>query len=103
MPAPAPAPVAGEKAAAPAPAPRPKTAQPIDEQVIKLLIDAYNAVKRDEKGYASVAELGQLAGNRSSFDARNYGFNRLSDLIETIPNFQHERREGGRSFVKRLR
>jgi hypothetical protein len=103
MPTPAPAPVAGEKPATPAPVARPKTAQPIDEQVIKLLIDAYNAVKRDEKGYASVAELGQLAGNRSSFDARNYGFNRLSDLIETIPNFQHERREGGRSFVKRLR
>ena len=103
MQVPAPAPVAGEKAATPAPVARPKTAQPIDEQVIKLLIDAYNAVKRDEKGYASVAELGQLAGNRSSFDARNYGFNRLSDLIETIPNFQHERREGGRSFVKRLR
>jgi uncharacterized protein (TIGR00288 family) len=105
MPVSAPPAVTGEKVAAPVPAPaqRPKTAQPIDEEVIKLLIDAYNAVKRDEKGYASVAELGQLAGNRSSFDARNYGFNRLSDLIETIPNFQHERREGGRSFVKRLR
>ena len=35
--------------------PRPKTAQPIDEQVIKLLIDAYNAVKRDEKGYVSLS------------------------------------------------
>ena len=103
LPLPLPPAIAGEKPAASPPPPRAKTAQPIDDAVIKLLIDAYNAVKRDEKGYASVAELGQLAGNRSSFDARNYGVNRLSDLIQTVPNFQTERREGGRSFVKRLR
>ena len=70
---------------------------------MKLLIDAYNAVKRDEKGYVSLTELGTIAGNRSSFDARNYGFNRLADLIETVPNFQTERREGGRVYVKRTR
>ncbi len=87
----------------PAPARSKAAAQPIDDEVIKLLVDAYNAVKRDEKGYASLTELGQLAGNRSSFDARNYGYNRLSDLMEAVPNFQTERREGGRLFVKRLR
>ena len=27
-------------------------------------------------------EVGQRAANRSSFDTRNYGFKRLSDLIE---------------------
>jgi hypothetical protein len=47
--------------------------------------------------------MGQLAGNRSSFDTRNYGFKRLSDLIEAVPNFQTERREDGRTFVKRVR
>jgi len=102
---PSPPPVAGEiQAPAPVRAPiAPKAKQPIDADVIKLLIDAYNAVKRDEKGYASLAEVGQLAGNRSSFDARNYGFSRLSDLIKTVPNFQAERREDGRMFLKRLR
>ena len=78
-------------------------AKEIGPELLKLLIDAYNATKRDEKGYVSLTAMGQLAGNRSSFDARNYGFNRLSDLIETVPNFQTERREGGRVFVKRLR
>ncbi|CAN5411146.1 hypothetical protein BH09PSE4_BH09PSE4_05800 [soil metagenome] len=96
-------PAIGERPPAPAPAEKPRAKQPIDAEVIKLLIDAYNAVKRDEKGYASLAEIGNLAGNRSSFDARNYGFNRLSDLIKTVPNFQSELREGGRLFVKRLR
>ncbi|WP_267380302.1 MULTISPECIES: NYN domain-containing protein [unclassified Sphingomonas] len=88
----------------PAPAPaRARGGKEIGPELLKLLIDAYNAVKRDERGYVSLTEMGQLAGNRSSFDARNYGFNRLSDLIETVPNFQTERREGGRVFVKRLR
>ena len=80
-----------------------KPAQEIGPDLVKLLIDAYNAVKRDEKGYVSLTELGTIAGNRSSFDARNYGFSRLGDLIETVPNFQTERRDGGRMFVKRVR
>ncbi len=96
--------IGGEKVAAPTPAPRrAKGGEPIGADLIKLLIDAYNAGKRDEKGYQSLTELGQRAGNRSSFDARNYGYNHLSDLIEAVPNFQTERRDGGRIFVKRVR
>ena len=79
------------------------TPRPIDEELLKLLVDAYNSVKRDERGFASLSAIGQLAGNRSSFDTRNYGFKRLSDLIEAVPNFQTERREDGRTFVKRVR
>lgn len=81
--------------------PRPKLA--VDNELLKLLIDAYDSVKRDERGFVSLTAMGQLAGNRSSFDARNYGYSRLSDLIEAVPNFQVERREGGRLFVKRVR
>ncbi|EZP48916.1 MULTISPECIES: NYN domain-containing protein [Sphingomonas] len=81
----------------------PKAKKPIDPELIALLIDAYQSVKRDEKGYVSLSAMGQLAGNRSSFDARNYGYQRLSDLIQAVPNFQTERREDGRIFVKRVR
>jgi uncharacterized LabA/DUF88 family protein len=77
--------------------------EPIDPELVRLLIDAYNAAKRDERGFVSLSELGRRAGNRSSFDARNYGFSRLSELIEAVPNFQAERREGGQTFVKRVR
>ena len=70
---------------------------------MELLVDAYNASKRDEKGFAKLSEVGQRAGNRSSFDTRNYGFARLIDLVETVPNFALERREGGQVWMKRLR
>jgi hypothetical protein len=83
--------------------PAPATKGGLDPEVVALLIDAYNAAKRDERGFASLTEVGQRAGNRSSFDARNYGFKRLGDMIEKVPNFQTEHREGGRVFVKRVR
>lgn len=73
----------------------------VDREVIDLLVDAFQASKRDERGFASLGEVGQRAGNRSSFDARNYGFSRLSELIESIPQFVTERREGGQVYVKR--
>lgn len=90
--------------AQPAPAPAEAAAAPkaVDAEVIKLLVDAYNSVKRDEGGYALLSSVGQLAGNRSSFDARSYGFKRLSDMVRAIPNFQVEVREGGQNWIKRV-
>jgi uncharacterized protein (TIGR00288 family) len=75
----------------------------VDEELIKLLGAAFRAAKRDDKGWASLSEVGQRAGNRSSFDARSYGYAGLAELIAAIPNFATERREGGRVFVKRVR
>ncbi|WP_150291295.1 NYN domain-containing protein [Sphingobium estronivorans] len=69
--------------------------------LVKLLIDAYNAVKRDDQGFARLSEVGQLAGNRSSFDTRNYGFKRLSDLVRSIKNFKVESRDG-QTWIKRV-
>ncbi|QKS00837.1 NYN domain-containing protein [Sphingomonas sp. CL5.1] len=99
-------------AAAPASAPvEPVAATPpqasarkadVDPELVKLLIDAYDNVKRDERGFVSLSAMGQLAANRSSFDVRNYGFKRLSDLIQSVPNFSTERRDDGRVFVRRV-
>ncbi len=75
----------------------------VGPDLVKLLVDAYESLKRDERGFVSLSEMGARAGNRSSFDARNYGYKRLSDLIEAVPNFQTERRDGGHVFVKRVR
>ena len=83
--------------------PKPTVKSPIGPELLKLLIDAYDATKRDEKGFVSLSAMGQLAANRSSFDARNYGYPRLSDLIKDVPNFQTERRDDGRLFVRRTR
>ncbi|MFZ3482484.1 NYN domain-containing protein [Sphingomonas sp. 3-13AW] len=74
----------------------------VDAALVKLLVDAYRQSRQDAQKFASLSEVGQRAGNRSSFDTRNYGFARLSDLIEQVPNFQVERRDNG-VFVKQVR
>jgi uncharacterized LabA/DUF88 family protein len=91
----------GAEAAAPAASASATNGQ-IDDELLNLLVDAYNAAKRDENGFAKLSEVGQRAGNRSSFDTRNYGFTRLSDLIAEVPNFSIDRRKDG-VWVKRLR
>ena len=75
----------------------------VDDELLNLLIDAYQASKRDAEGYASLSEVGKIAGNRSSFDVRNYGFSRLSEMFEAVPNFQTKRDGNEQLFVKRLR
>lgn len=75
----------------------------VDDDLLKLLIAAYQASKRDAEGYASLSEVGKIAGNRSSFDVRNYGFSRLSDMFEEVRSFQTKRDDNGQLFVKRLR
>ena len=74
----------------------------VDAELIELLGDAWKASKRDKQGFVNLSEMGQRVANRSSFDARSYGFSRLSDLIESLPNFASERR-GDDLFVKRMR
>ena len=83
--------------------PKDKKSVALDPELMQLLVDAYESVKQDERGFARLSTVGQLAANRSSFDARNYGFKRLSDLIERVPVFQTERREGNQVYVKRVR
>jgi hypothetical protein len=85
----------------PADAPAP-IAPADDAALVALLSNAIKASKRDEQGFASLSEVGKLAGNRSSFDARSYGAARLSDLVEKIPAFNVERRANG-VYVRRLR
>ncbi len=74
----------------------------VDEDLVKLLGDAWRASRRDDEGFASLSEIGQRVANRSSFDARSYGFSRLSELVQSLPNFASEKREGG-LYVKRVR
>jgi uncharacterized protein (TIGR00288 family) len=82
----------------------PAPAKPeVGADLVKLLGDAWKASKRDENGFTTISEMGQRAANRSSFDARSYGFSRLSELLESLPNFEVQKRPGGAILVKRLR
>ena len=75
----------------------------VDAELLQVLGAAYKASKRDDEGYASLAEVGQRAKAVSSFAVRNYGFTRLSDLIKAVPNFSTRAGDDGRLLVKRLR
>jgi hypothetical protein len=86
--------------AAPVPSAGPPTSD--YEELIDLLGSAWKAAKRDADGYASLSEVGNIAGNRSSFDVRNHGFKRLSDLFRADDHFRVEER-GGHLVVKRVR
>lgn len=87
-----------------APIDAPAKGQTIDRDLVDLLGRAWKSASRDDDGFAKLQEVGQIAGNRSSFDVRNYGFKRLSDLIRaTSDNFKLERRDDGELYVKRLR
>jgi uncharacterized protein (TIGR00288 family) len=103
-PAPRPPRAKAADSAAPKPEPAPQAEEPssVDDDLVKLFGDAWKAAKRDADGYASLSEVGRIAGNRSSFDVRSYGFAKLSDLIATLPEFRAEDRDG-RVFVKRVR
>ena len=76
--------------------------KPIDQELNDLLGDAWKAAKRDSSGWASLGEVGNIAGNRSSFDVRNHGFKRLSDLFRANEKFRVEERNG-HLYVKRVR
>lgn len=56
----------------------------------------------DDDGWAFLGELGsQLLKKRPSFDARNYGFHKLTPLINSIDIFELEQRENAkRSGIK---
>ncbi len=99
---PLPPPIIGGAAVpvAPKPAAPARAKQKVDDAFVKLLSDAFEASKLDKRGFASLSEVGQRAANRSNFDTRNYGFKRLSDLVEQVKSFEVERRDNG-IFVKR--
>ena len=79
------------------------SAKSLDEDLTDLIGAAYKEAKRDDEGFAKLQQVGQIAGNRSSFDVRNYGFKSLSDMFRSLDNYKMERREGNQVYVKRLR
>jgi hypothetical protein len=79
-----------------------KGASAIPEELLHAIATAWKTAKRDENGWARLAEVGQRANATSSIDARSYGYSRLSQLIAAIPQFTTEKREDG-MWIKRVR
>ncbi len=89
----------GESTDASAPVPPMPTAKlRQDTKLVNLLREAVQAEKEDD-GWSSLGDVGQHISNRASFDQRNYGYAKLSALIEATELFE-SRRSGLTVFVR---
>ncbi len=87
-------PAAAEGAAAATPpaaasliTPRSKSELRSDTRLINLLHGAVEAAA-DEQGWAMLSAVGNQIANRASFDSRNYGYRKLSDLMKATGLFE---------------
>jgi len=72
----------------------------ITQKEIKLMATTIDDVA-DDDGWAFLGDVGSLIQKKQpNFDARNYGFQKLTPLISSISNFEVERREDGRGRMK---
>jgi len=62
-----------------------------DARLVALLRNAVETAS-GEDGWSSLGAVGQQIGNLASFDARNYGYRKLIDLIEATQLFELDRR-----------
>jgi uncharacterized LabA/DUF88 family protein len=67
----------------------PKTLR-TDTRLVQMLRNAVDAASSDD-GWAHLAQVGTKIGNQASFDSRNYGYRKLSDLIEATELFEVKR------------
>lgn len=66
-----------------------------DKKLVSLLFEAVDAVA-DEDGWAHLANVGNKISNQyPSFDSRNYGYSKLSSLIQAIDLFEIDTRQVG--------
>ncbi|MCH8563108.1 NYN domain-containing protein [Nesterenkonia sp. YGD6] len=65
-----------------------------DAGLVLLMRNAVEAARGDD-GWANLAAVGQQISNQASLDPRNYGYRKLSDLIEATELFQVKRQNLG--------
>ncbi|MGZ4443490.1 MAG: NYN domain-containing protein [Nocardioidaceae bacterium] len=61
-----------------------------DARLVQMLRNAADAASGDD-GWANLGEVGNQVANQASFDPRNYGYRKLSDLIEATELFEVKR------------
>ena len=78
--------------AEPVPPPPPRTAQELrgDTRLMQMLRNAIESA-RDDDGWSHLGLVGHQIGNQASFDSRNYGYRKLSDLLEAMGLFEVKR------------
>ena len=61
-----------------------------DTRLVQMLRNAVDAASGDD-GWAHLGEVGSQIGNQASFDSRNYGYRKLSDLVDATELFEVKR------------
>jgi uncharacterized LabA/DUF88 family protein len=77
--------------AAPATGAQPTNVLKQDARLVSLLRNAVETAA-GEDGWSTLREVGKQISNQASFDPRNYGYKKLSDLIEATQLFDIDRR-----------
>jgi len=77
-----------------------KNVDKVTPAVIKLISSTISDVE-DDDGWAFLGDVGSLIQKKQpNFDARNYGFLKLTPLIKSIKNFAIEERESPKGRLK---
>ncbi len=61
-----------------------------DTRLVQMLRSAVDAAT-DADGWAHLGEVGNQIGNQASFDPRNYGYRKLSDLVDATDLYEIKR------------
>tara|TARA_Y100000310_G_scaffold298086_1_gene331677 strand:+ start:554 stop:1279 length:726 start_codon:yes stop_codon:yes gene_type:complete len=70
-----------------------------DTRLMNLLRQAVDAVSEDN-GWAQLGLIGNHISNHTSFDQRNYGFKKLSDLFMAIDLFENKKSNSGLLWIR---
>ena len=90
---------------------KPKTKAAVDQvtpKVIKLITQSVTDLA-DDTGWAFLGDVGSLIQKKQpNFDARNYGFEKLTPLIKSTGKFEIDQRESGKGrnkliYIRRMR
>jgi len=72
----------------------------ITPKVIRLISSSIDDIA-DDDGWAFLGDVGNLIQKKQpNFDARNYGFQKLTPLIKSISDFEIEKRENSKGQLK---
>jgi uncharacterized LabA/DUF88 family protein len=82
---------------------KPKPKKQVDKITPKLIRLIHNTIAdlADDDGWAFMGDVGNLIQKKQpNFDSRNYGFQKLTPLVSSIPAFEIEQRESGKGRHK---
>jgi uncharacterized LabA/DUF88 family protein/Fe-S-cluster formation regulator IscX/YfhJ len=72
----------------------------LNKETLKLIAHTINDLA-DENGWAFLGDVGNLVMKKQpNFDPRNYGFQKLTPLIKSLPQFEIDKRETDKAGIK---